>query len=178
MIKVLVKEPNKIAVLKEIEDDLKSMQAIVGGYIEVVTINRDPKILLICNEEGKLKGLKANFSIRGDHVVGTVFFARGDDEGDILGLEDGDLEIIQELTGITVKSESKNKQYKDDRDWIYFVRAGIGGDTFKTFYRKPVKLRNFGEHAYWDTPWRKTADEAQEDLDALAIVEKWKEVKS
>ena len=103
MIKVIVKEPNKIPVLKEIEGDLKSMQVLVGGRIEVVTINHDPKILLICNEEGKLKGLKANIAIRGDRVVGTVFFALGDDEGGIVGLEDGDLEIIQERIGIGVK---------------------------------------------------------------------------
>ena len=106
MIKVLVKEPNKIAVLKEIEGDLKSMQAIVGGRIEVVTLSHDPKILLICNEEGKLNGLKANIAIRGDRVAGTVFFALGDDEGEIVGLEDGDLgRIIHGLTGIEVKIE-------------------------------------------------------------------------
>ena len=104
MIKVLVKEPNKIAVLKEIEGDLKTMQAIVGGYIEIVTINDDLGILLICNEEGKLEGLEANFPFRGDSFVGTVFFARGNDEGEIVGLEDGDLgRIIHGLTGIEVK---------------------------------------------------------------------------
>ena len=103
MLKVLVKEPNKPAVLKEIEGDLASMQAIVGGYIEILTINHNPKIPLICNEEGKLEGLEANFSFRNDVIVGTVFFARGRDyEGDIVGLEDGDLEIIQGLTGIEV----------------------------------------------------------------------------
>ena len=104
MIKVIVKEPNKIAVLKEIENTLKSAQAIVGGYIEILTITHDPKILLICNEEGKLKGLKPNFPFRGDLMVGTVFFTRGDDEGDLASLEDGDLEIIQGLTGIEVKT--------------------------------------------------------------------------
>ena len=103
MIKVLVKEPGKPAVLKEIENTLKSAQALVGGYIEILTINHNPKIPLICNEEGKLKGLKPNFPFRGDHIVGTVFFARGDDEGDLASLEDGDLEIIQELTGVEVK---------------------------------------------------------------------------
>ena len=105
MIKVLVKEPGKPAVFKEIEDDLKSMQELVNGHIEIVTINHDPEILLICNEEGKLERLEANFAtFRNDFIVGNVFFARGDDEGEIVGLEDGDLVIIQELTGIGVET--------------------------------------------------------------------------
>ena len=104
MIKVLLKEPGKPAVLKEIENTLKSAQAIVGGYIEILTINHDPKIPLICNEEGKMDDLDDNFPLRGDFIVGTVFFARGDDEGDLASLEDGDLEIIQGLTGIAVKN--------------------------------------------------------------------------
>lgn len=108
MIKALVKEPNKTAAFKEIEDDLKSMQDLVGGYIEIEIINHDPDILLICNEEGKLNGLEANFVFRGDHIVGTVFFARGNEDGEIVGLEDGDLgKIIHGLTGIEAVEGSK-----------------------------------------------------------------------
>ena len=105
MIKVLIKEPGKPAAFKEIEGDLKSMQAVVGGCIEIVTINYNPEILLICNEEGKLDDLDDNFPFRGDFIVGTAFFARGDDEGDIIGLEDGDWVIIWGLTGITSEEE-------------------------------------------------------------------------
>lgn len=64
-------------------------------------------------------------------------------------------------------------QYHDDRGWAYFVRAGLG-EKFKIFYLKPAKPRNFGEHAYWDTPWRETVNHAQEDLDTLALVKGWK----
>ena len=106
MIKVLVKEPNKSAVLREIEDDLKSMQAIVGGYIEIVTISHDPGILMICNETGKLDGLEINFPMMSDVIVGTVFFVRDNDEGDTVGLEDGDVEIVQRITWIDVESRA------------------------------------------------------------------------
>ena len=105
MIKVLVKEPGKPAALREIEGDLKSTQAVVGGCIEIVTIHYNPEILLICNEEGKFEGLDANFRLKRGLIVGTVFFARGNADGEIVGLEDGDLEIIQERTGIEVKTE-------------------------------------------------------------------------
>ena len=105
MIKALVKEPGKRAVLKEIEGDLKSMQAVVGGCIEIVTINYNHEILLICNGEGKLDDLDDNFPFRGDFIVGTVLFARGNNEGGIVGLEDGDSVIIWGLTGITIEEE-------------------------------------------------------------------------
>lgn len=66
--------------------------------------------------------------------------------------------------------------YKDDRGWTYFVRAGLGLETYKTFYRKPDKSPGYGEHGYRNTPWRETAGDAQKDLDALALSKKWKEV--
>ena len=178
MIKVLVKEPGKSAALREIEGDLKTMQAIVGGYIEIVTINHNPDILLVCNEEGKLEGLEANFPFNGDSFVGTVFFARGDDEREIIGLEDGDLgRIIHGLTGIEVETpvkESNLKRYIDDRGWTYHVRAGIGKNCFKAFYCKPDKTPWPRERAYRNTPWRETANQAQEDLDKLAREKGWK----
>lgn len=107
MIKVLVKEPGKPAFFKEIESELEPAKTVVGGWIEVATISYNPSILMICNEEGKLKGLEHNFKLRGDSIVGTVFFARGTEEGEIVGLEDGDLEIIQRSTGIEVDKPVK-----------------------------------------------------------------------
>lgn len=64
------------------------------------------------------------------------------------------------------------KQYQDSRGWMYFVRGGLGENQFKAFYRKPDKY----PHAYRNTPWRETADQAQEDLDKLATVKGWKAI--
>ncbi len=57
-IEVMVFEPGKPGELKEIEDSLESMQKVVGGYIEQVTLA--PRLACICNEEGKLHGLPPN----------------------------------------------------------------------------------------------------------------------
>lgn len=70
--KVLVVEPGKPAEEREIEDGLKSMQEIVGGYIEAYYPFRDP-VVLICNEEGKLNGLPYNRTVGGDQIMGTFF---------------------------------------------------------------------------------------------------------
>lgn len=47
----------------EIENNLKSLQVIVGGYIEFVGAT-DSNLLIVCNEEGKLDGLPANRLMR------------------------------------------------------------------------------------------------------------------
>lgn len=74
-----------------------------------------------------------------------------------------------------VPKRGEIKQYIDDRGWTYFVRAGIGGNTFKTFYKKDSsKPAGMSEHAYRGTPWRKTEEQARADLDALAQKKSWR----
>lgn len=65
------------------------------------------------------------------------------------------------------------KQYTDERGWTYFVRSGIGGETFKTFYLKPGKL--YGGHGWRGAPWRHTFDAAQADLNKIAKQRNWQE---
>ena len=81
VIKVLKVEPDKAPELIEMPNELEAMQAIVGGYIEVLPIAED--VAIVCNEEGKMKRLEANRPLYHegkmyDIVVGTFFIA-GDD---------------------------------------------------------------------------------------------------
>lgn len=77
---VIVVEPFKAAYTKDIEGSLESMQELVGGYIEAVYPFED-EVALVCNEEAKLTGERANrglFDKRGrmyDIVCGTFFIA-------------------------------------------------------------------------------------------------------
>ena len=50
---VLLVEPGKEARIAEIGNDLKSLQAAVGGYIEATYPFDDP-VALVCNDEGKI----------------------------------------------------------------------------------------------------------------------------
>lgn len=72
-IKVLYKEPGKRAEVKEIENTLEALQAAVGGYIETVTLATDA--VIICDEEGLLKGKEYNCHIGGVGFVGTIIMA-------------------------------------------------------------------------------------------------------
>lgn len=77
-IKVLVKEPGKTAEVREVTNDLKTFQELVGGYIE--TVRFDEHSELLCNEEGKLQGLPVNFPLWNDVIVGTAVIVGTDGE--------------------------------------------------------------------------------------------------
>ena len=75
--RVLVVEPEHRPEVKEIEDSLRTMQNIVGGYIQ--TVHLDDSVVLVCNEEGKFMNLPPNRGLRDkngqmyDIVFGTFF---------------------------------------------------------------------------------------------------------
>lgn len=72
-IKVLVKRPGGPPRVKNILNRLKNMQRIVEGNIEAVTLAED--MVIICDEEGRLKNLPYNCDICGTSFVGTIIIA-------------------------------------------------------------------------------------------------------
>ena len=50
------------------------------------------------------------------------------------------------------------------------VRGGIGQQDFKAFYNKPGKD---GWHGCRALPWRKTREEAEQDLNVYAMKKGW-----
>ena len=70
---VVIKEPGKAPVIEPMFDNsLESFQKAVGGYIETVTISDD--LVIICNEEGRLRNLPYNCDVCGVSFVGTIIF--------------------------------------------------------------------------------------------------------
>ncbi len=68
-IRCVVVEPGKEPVERYIENELKAMQGIVGGYIEPLQLTKTS--LLLCNEDGWSLGLKRNQVIQGNQILGT-----------------------------------------------------------------------------------------------------------
>ena len=100
-LKVLVVEPMEAPYVKEIEDDLKAMQEIVGGCIETVYPFDDP-VVLVCNDEGKLDGLPFNRALKDDHgetydIIQGNFFIAGLGEEDFDSLPDDMIEKYTDL---------------------------------------------------------------------------------
>lgn len=83
--RILLVEPGKAPVSKEIDGSLKSMQGVVGGTIQALYPFEEP-VALVCNDEGKQLRLPLNRALRDaeghiyDIVAGT-FFLCGAPEG-------------------------------------------------------------------------------------------------
>lgn len=73
MIRVIVKKPGRRPYSTHIANSLKSLQGQVEGYIETLPVGN---MLMIVNEEGKLKHLQANFYIKDykDVIHGNAVF--------------------------------------------------------------------------------------------------------
>lgn len=76
--KVLVVEVGRQPMVQEIDGSLRSMQEIVGGYIQPVYPWRE-EVALVCNEEGKINGMALNRPLLDDRgqlvdiIAGTFF---------------------------------------------------------------------------------------------------------
>lgn len=71
-LRVLVKRPGLPLRAEVVENTLRSMQELVDGPIECVTVTDD--LAIVCNEEGRLRGLSPSASILRMQFVGPVAF--------------------------------------------------------------------------------------------------------
>ena len=96
-IRVVMCPADRPPYITNITNSLSAMQSAVGGYIETVTVD---KYVLVCNEEGRIRGLPKNPSA--PHYYGDLFIVSH--EGDeFTGLEPEDardmLHLFKETYG-------------------------------------------------------------------------------
>lgn len=99
--KVIIVEPMKKPIVKEIGDDLKSLQEVVGGFIEAIYPYED-LVALVCNEEGKISGLPYNRVLRDEtgkicDVIAGTFFIAGLGEEDFTSLTDDQIKKFTKI---------------------------------------------------------------------------------
>ena len=83
MISALIKRPGEIPRHVNVSNTLEALQKNVGGYIETVTLNSpltNRNLVLICDEEGRLKGKPYNCNIFGIDFVGEILIVGQDGE--------------------------------------------------------------------------------------------------
>ena len=68
--RVMRKRPGEPFEAVDIRNELKDLQEAVGGHIETYTFAEDACV--ICNEEGRLRGLPYNCRFLGVDFVGTI----------------------------------------------------------------------------------------------------------
>lgn len=81
--KAVYKRPGLPPEIIEVENTLEALQEKVGGYIETVTLASDACI--VCNEEGRLRGMPRNVSFGQTEFVGPILVVgvRGDEFCDL-----------------------------------------------------------------------------------------------
>lgn len=129
---VLLVEPGKCPKIVQIEDALKAMQCIVGGDIEVYE-PFDDEIAIVCNEEGKVKGLPLNraiYSDRGelvDIIAGTFFvcYAPVDSEGF--------LNLPKELAAKYEEYFKEPESFNTEAGGVMVIRDTLGYPTYEFF---------------------------------------------
>ena len=91
-IKCLLVRPYELPEEVVIDNTLEAKQELVGGDIECAYLQNNDDIVLICNEEGKIKGMNLNRDIGHDIIAGP-FLIVGDDceNGDFKSLTDEQL---------------------------------------------------------------------------------------
>lgn len=105
--KIVVVEPYKMPYMEEMDDSLESMQSIVGGWIEVAKPPlHDDEAVIICNEEGKIRGLTPNRKLHYrdgvlyDVICGTFFIINApSDSEDFTSLTDAQIDKYIEMYG-------------------------------------------------------------------------------
>ena len=88
-IKIMIKEPNKEPYIKEIEDTLENLQAIVGGLIDCVEMPGVRNVDIYFDDEGLLKHKPGNIWLAGtgDCIKGTCYMVGFDPkEGENISL--------------------------------------------------------------------------------------------
>lgn len=78
-----------------LRDDLASMQAVVGGYVEHVTLRgRFVGLHMWVNEQGMLEGLPTwQTPFYPGPIAGDFFITRMDEAGETVSLEQADVEL-------------------------------------------------------------------------------------
>lgn len=65
-----------------VSNNLEALQKAFEGYIEAITVSRGDgrDLVIICNEEGKLRGMAHNVTICGEDFVGPILIVGVDGE--------------------------------------------------------------------------------------------------
>ena len=121
-INVLLCRAGKCAEMVEMEDSLEAMQKMVGGMIEEYMPFEDD-VALVCNDEGKMRGMPLNRAIEGE-------------DGKIMDVIAGDFFIcyapIESERFLSLPPELE-KKYKEKFHWPeqIFMKNGEGLKAIK-----------------------------------------------
>ena len=98
LLRILYVEPNKRAVIAEMESGLPAIPRAVKGHYEQIYM--DENTVVLCNEEGKLNGMEGNRRYNdGKNIIAGSFVVIGSGEEDYVSLTDEQVEKYMGIFG-------------------------------------------------------------------------------
>ena len=97
MIRVLKVAPGEKPEIVTLENELSSLQRAVSigtdyvGLIEIIQVSKE--VCILCNEEGKLNGLKPNRRIGNDILCGVFYLTGQTKDGDLASLPESAMQM-------------------------------------------------------------------------------------
>jgi len=100
--KILFREPvNQPLQLREVDDNYRELQKLIGGYFQAIDIGQGVTCLL--DEEGRIKGLDNNFfHDKYGWILGNVVFCSTGGE-EYISLTDAQLKYVSKYLGFPIK---------------------------------------------------------------------------
>lgn len=92
--KILYKKVGEAPTVMDVENELHVLQGLVDGYIETAPTPVS-RVVIVCDEEGKLKGKRPNF-VNEDLIVGDAFFV-GIGRDDFIDLTEEQIAQIKKI---------------------------------------------------------------------------------
>lgn len=131
---VLLVMPGQYAEMTEIKAGLSSLQDIVGGYIEATYPFSEP-VAIICNEEGKINGMRLNRAVKDEEgnmldIIAGPFIVCGLGEENFTSLQP---EYREKFEKMFKKPEAFLKMSKG------FMAIPVEADKTNTAKDKPIK---------------------------------------
>ena len=96
-IKVVIKKPHNETEITSVNNDLKTFQNLVNGYIECIPFPNDHSIQFVANEEAKMYGLLPNLCLPHykDILCGNIAVVGTDEDGDFISLTERQIKKVK-----------------------------------------------------------------------------------
>lgn len=117
--RVVYVEPGKPACVKEIGADLESIQEAVGGGLFECVYPHEDSTVLVCNDEGKLRGMEGNRHLDTGGIIAGPFFVIGDAGENFRSLTDAEVETY--LQKYAEPENIPQQDVQDDMGWVFYM---------------------------------------------------------
>ena len=117
--RVVYVEPGKPACVREIGADLESIQEAVGGGLFECVYPHEDSTVLVCNDEGKLRGMEGNRCLDTGSIIAGPFFVIGDAGENFRSLTDEEVECY--LQKYAEPEHIPQEDVQNDIGWIFYM---------------------------------------------------------